>query len=97
MVYEYSGEKLQDGLYFFYASWNSSCNVLKERVTKLNIEFQNLNIFRVNTTKYASLKQKFAVKRIPSYLLIKEEQVVSRKDGNIDYYSLKQWLREGMK
>ncbi|MDE5714571.1 MAG: thioredoxin family protein [Anaeroplasmataceae bacterium] len=93
MIYEYNGQDLFDGLYFFYASWNSKCNVLAERIQKLNLEF-NINIYRVNVTKYGNLKQQFRINRIPSYLLIKNGEVISRRDGNVDYYSLKLWLKE---
>lgn len=93
MVYEYSGGELQDGLYFFYASWNSNCNVLLNRITRLNNEL-SIPIFRVNTTKYNLIKEKLAVHRIPSYIWIQNHQIVSRKDGNIDYFSLKKWLQE---
>lgn len=94
MIYEYNGSNLADGLYYFYASWNSRCNVLAERITKLNMEFKNLTIYKVNTTKYANMKKDFQVSKIPSYLLIQNQQVVSRKDGNFDYISLKKWLNE---
>ncbi len=93
MVYEYSGGKLQDGLYFFYAAWNSNCNVLLERITKLNQQF-NVNIYRVNTTRFSQLKQQLGVNRIPSYLWIVNEKVESRKEGNIDFFTLKKWLQE---
>lgn len=94
LVYEYSGGKLLDGLYFFYASWNSSCNVLKERITRINNDFPGLNIYRVNTTKYSALKQQLKINRIPSYLMIAKEEVTARRDGNIDYFTLKKWLLE---
>ncbi len=93
MIYEYNGQEILDGLYFFYASWNSKCNLLAERIQKLNLEF-NLPIYRVNVTKYGSLKHRFSITRIPSYLLIKNGEVISRRDGNVDYYSLKLWLKE---
>ena len=94
MIYEYNGSILADGLYYFYASWNSRCNVLAERITKLNMEFKNLTIYKVNTTKYANMKKDFKINKIPSYLLIQNQQVVARKDGNFDYISLKKWLNE---
>lgn len=94
MIYEYNGSNLGDGLYFFYAAYNSKCNVLAERINKLNNDYKNLNIYRVNTTKYMNIKNQLSVTKIPSYLLIKNQSVISRKDGNVDYYTLKQWLKE---
>lgn len=94
MIYEYNGSNLADGLYYFYAAWNSKCNLLAERLLKLNLDFKNLTIYKVNTTKYAQLKKDLKVIKMPSYLLIKNQQVVSRKDGNFDYITLKKWLAE---
>ncbi|MDE5566016.1 MAG: thioredoxin family protein [Anaeroplasmataceae bacterium] len=94
LVYEYNGLELQDGLYFFYASWNSACNVLKERISRINNEFPQINIYRVNTTKYSNLKQQLKVNRIPSYLWIKNQVIEGRRDGNVDYFTLKKWLQE---
>lgn len=94
LIYEYNGSNLADGLYYFYASWNSSCNVLKDRITKLNLDFKNLTIYKVNTTRYPQIKKDLKINKIPSYLLISNQQIVDRRDGNIDYLTLKNWLKE---
>jgi Thioredoxin domain-containing protein len=94
LVYEYNGSNLNDGLYYFYASWNSKCNILAERIQKLNLEFKELSIYKVNTTKYMNLKKELQVNKMPSYILIQNGQIVSRKDGNLDYFTLKKWLSE---
>ncbi|MDE6947079.1 MAG: thioredoxin family protein [Anaeroplasmataceae bacterium] len=94
MVYEYNGSNLNDGLYYFYASWNSKCNILAERIQKLNLEFKELSIYKVNTTKYMNLKKELQVNKMPSYILIQNGKIVSRKDGNLDYFTLKKWLSE---
>lgn len=96
MVYEYNGSNLADGLYYFYAAWNSRCNMLAERIQRISLDFKELPIYKVNTTKYANLKRELQVNKIPSYLLIKNQQIVGRKDGNFDYYTLKKWLTERM-
>ena len=94
MVYEYSGGNLADGLYYFYAAWNSKCNVLADRITRINLEFPSINIYKVNTTRYPNIKKELNVSKIPSYLLVSSKEVTSRKDGNIDYLTLKKWLKE---
>ena len=94
MIYEYNGSNLADGLYYFYASWNSRCNVLAERITRLNLEFSNLKIYKVNTTKYANMKKEYQITKMPSYLLIENQKVIGRKEGNLDYFTLKKWLSE---
>lgn len=96
MIYEYNGSNLTDGLYYFYASWNSRCNLLADRIQRLNFDFKNLAIYKVNTTKYAQLKKELKINKIPSYLLIQNQQVIDRRDGNYDYITLKKWLNERM-
>lgn len=94
MIYEYNGSNLVDGLYFIYASWNSKCNILIDRINRINKEFPNINIYKVNITKYPTIKAKFLVKKIPSYIFVKDNEIFARKDGNIDYFTLKNWLLE---
>ena len=93
MIYEYNGSNIVDGLYYFYAAWNSKCNTLKERINKLNNNY-NINIYKVNTTKYNNLKQLYSINKIPIYLLIKNEKVISSIHGNVDYYTLSKWLKD---
>ncbi|MDE7213283.1 MAG: thioredoxin family protein, partial [Anaeroplasmataceae bacterium] len=65
-----------------------------DRINRLNLEFKNLTIYKVNSTKYPQMKKDFKINKIPSYLLIQNQQVVTRKDGNFDYLTLKKWLNE---
>ena len=92
MIYEYNGN-LVDGLYYFYASWNSKCNVSNDRLKRIDLEFKNLNIITVNTTKFPNLKKDFTIKVIPTYLLFKNNQIIKKIEGNIDYISLAKWLK----
>lgn len=94
MIYEYNGSNLSDGLYYFYASWNSKCNILAERIIKLNIDFNNLNIYKVNTTRFNNLKKQLNIKKIPTYLYIKNGIIKEKLEGNFDYISLKKWIKE---
>ena len=96
MIYEYNNSNLNDGLYFFYASWNSHCNLLIERLNKLSNDFPTLNIYKVNSSKYTNLKRQLKVNKIPSYLLIKNNNINSRRYGNIDSYSLKIWIKDNI-
>ncbi len=94
MIYEYNGSNLADGLYYFYAAWNSRCNLLADRLTRLSVDFKNLRIYKVNTTKYSNMKKEYLITKFPTYLLIENQEIVGRKDGNLDYLTLKKWLTE---
>ena len=95
MIYEYNGSNIVDGLYYFYASWNSNCNTLKERINRIDRNY-NINIYKVNTTKFNNIKKSYNVTKIPSYLLIKDNNVVSSINGNVDYYTLSKWLKDNL-
>lgn len=90
MIYEFNGN-LVDGLYYFYASWNSKCNSSHDRLERISKK-HNLNVIRVNSTKYPGLKKNFNVSRIPTYLFIKDGNVIKKLEGNIDYISLSKWI-----
>lgn len=90
MIYEFNGN-IVDGLYYFYASWNSKCNASMNRLERISNKF-NITIIKVNTTKYPNMKKNFNIVRIPSYLYIKDNIVMSKMEGNIDYISLFKWI-----
>lgn len=96
MIYEYNGSNVTDGLYYFYASWNSNCNTIKNRINRIDKEYNNLTIYRVNTTKYIKLKNDMNINKIPSFIFIKNNEIVSRISGNVDYYTLSNWLKENL-
>lgn len=94
-IYEYNGSSIIDGLYYFYASWNSNCNTLKDRINKIDKSF-NINIVKINITKYNEIKRLYNVTKIPTYLLIKNNEVLSGINGNVDYNTLNKWLKENI-
>ena len=96
MIYEYNGTGclLEDGLYYFYASWSSKCNTLKERLQRLSSSMPDLRIYRVNTTHYQTLKKNLSIQRIPTYLCVNDAHIVSKMEGNVDFYSLKKWIEK---
>ena len=94
MIIEYNGSNLNDGLFYFYASWNSNCNSTKQKLERLNFDNKNITIYRINVTKFPELKEKYKVSRIPSYMIVKNNNIITRRDGNIDFYSLNKWIKE---
>ena len=42
------------------------------------------------------MKHLFNITKIPSYLLIKKNEVISSINGNVDYYTLNKWLKENI-
>lgn len=97
MIYEYCKDTMLPGgkiLLYFYASYNSECAVSKrvlETISKNNI---GLMIFRINTTKFYSLKVFYKIHKIPSYVLLSDNLEVKRLTGNVSITTMTKWLAE---
>lgn len=95
MIVEFNGNPINSNcLLYFYASWNSSCNVHQDALRWLEMEYNDLLIIKVNTTKYNSMKQKYNIKRIPTYIYIEKNEIKAKIDGYINQYTLGKWLKE---
>ena len=81
-------------IYYFYASWNNSCNISKELLDKLTKEVKKYNIIKINVTKYPYLKKKYNINKIPSYTFIKNGILISKLDGGINSYTLLKWVKQ---
>ncbi|MGM9969341.1 MAG: thioredoxin family protein [Anaeroplasma sp.] len=95
MILEYNFQSSIDGyaLLFFYASWSSNCNLHQDAIKRIASENKDLNIYKINTTKYPNLKQKYNVHKIPTFILLNDNRIVSRVDGYKDGYSLSKWVK----
>ena len=95
MLLEYNSQIEIKGfsLLYFYASWSSNCNLHKESIKRIDNENKDLNIYRINVTKFPNLKQKYSIHKIPSYIILNEGNIVSRLDGYTDGYSLSRWVK----
>lgn len=83
-----------DLLLYFYASWSSKCNMYLEALSKISNEYDDFSVVKINTTKYPNLKTIYNINKIPSYILISNDNVVGRLDGYIDSHSLLRWIRK---
>ena len=95
MIKEYNGSNIiENGLLYFYSSWISSCNMYNELNERISNKFTDLDIMRINTTKYYSMKEQYNIKKIPSYVLIKNNANIAKLDGMTNQYSLINWINE---
>ena len=93
MILEYNGKEINpNALLYFYASWSSKCNIHLDALKRIEKNNSDLLIIKINVSKYQLLKQKYSVKKIPSFIILKDNNVVSRLDGYTDQYSLARWV-----
>lgn len=67
--------------------YNDLVNVIEKK-------YKDLAIIRINTTKYYEMKEQFKIKKIPSFVLLKDDNVVSKYDGMTSQYSMINWIKE---
>lgn len=95
MIIEYSGGAIHPNcLAYFYASWSSKCNLHLDALKKIESENKDLTILRVNVSKFHSLKEKYAIHKIPTFIFFKDETIISRINGYSDQYSLIRWIKK---
>ena len=95
MIIDYNGGKINNNaLLFFYASWSSNCNLHLDALKRINKEYNDLIILRINTSKYVNLKKEFNINKIPTFILYIEDEIKARIDGYKDQYSLINWIKK---
>lgn len=97
MLIEYNGTNLiQNGILYFYSSWISECNIPRDNINNLITKHKNINILKINTTKYYKMKSNYNIKTIPSFVLIENSKEISRIDGMSNKITLNQWILENI-
>lgn len=94
MIIEYNGGNIAaDCLAFFYASWSSKCNLHDNALKRIEYENQGIKIIKINTSKFHNMKEYYQIKKIPTFILFKNNNLISRVDGYTDQYSLCKWVK----
>ena len=77
----------------FWAVWCGPCMAFAPVFEKLQQEFSGNFIFaKVNVDEIGSIAQRFGITGIPTTLFIKEEKVIQKIVGSMNYNSMKQIL-----
>ena len=77
----------------FWAVWCGPCIAFAPVFERLQQEFSGNFIFaKVNVDEIGSIAQRFGITGIPTTLFIKEEQVIQKVVGSMNYNSMKQIL-----
>lgn len=96
MISDYNGFNMIDtGLLYFYSSYSSKCSIFLDAIQKAFAKCKG-NVLKINLTRYQELKRKYNIKGIPEFIIIKNNNIVSRIGGIIDSYSLEKWINNNL-
>lgn len=67
----------------FYADWCNPCRVLSPLIDEFSEEHPEYSIAKINVDELPSIAQKFNVMSIPTLILLKDGNILSRLSGHI--------------
>ena len=82
----------------FYADWCGPCRAMKPVFSEIEKEYTGKMEFKVVDVENDPelLADKFGVRSIPTYILVKDDKEVSRKIGAMPKDILKGWLESNL-
>jgi len=84
-------------LWDFYAEWCPPCQQMKPVLEELEKEFTGRVAFRkVDVDNEPSEAAKFKVLSVPTFVILKDGEEVSRKVGALSQEILQSWIEENL-
>ncbi len=81
----------------FYADWCAPCKIMTPAFAELKVEYAGKAEFEsIDVEANGSLASQYRVMSIPTFVILKEGQEVSRKIGAMPKSSLERWIDENL-
>ena len=81
----------------FWAVWCGPCKLFQKTVDIVKQEFSDIKFYGVDVEANSALSQKYSVKSIPLFILIKDGVVVERIEGAVPVKPLRSLLNKYVK
>lgn len=76
----------------FYADWCGPCKMLAPMLDTLSSQREDVKVLKVNVDTEGELAQSFGIMSVPTLLLYKDGEVVSKKSGFHTVDMLNEWI-----
>jgi thioredoxin 1 len=76
----------------FWAPWCNPCKLMNPIIDKIEKEYPNLEIVRINVDEDSSMVDKYGIQTIPTYILEKDGEVVAAVKGAMPEFRFKKEL-----
>ncbi len=79
-------------LMIYSASWCQPCSQLKQTISKLMLPVDKLSIIDVD--EQPELAAEFAIRGVPTLILLKEGVIINKKTGNMSASQLQDFVNQ---
>jgi len=76
----------------FWAPWCNPCKLMNPIIDKIEKEYPNIEIVRINVDEDTASVDKYGVLTIPTYILEKDNEIISFVKGAVPEYRFKKEL-----
>lgn len=84
-------------LIHFFATWCSPCQTMEPIVDRIENEFtESLQVLKIDVDLFPKFAQHFMVQNVPTFVLIKAENVVWKKAGIMTFTEIKKLISENV-
>lgn len=98
---EYTGQPMDEllkendvVLLQYYADWCNPCQMLKPVLEDLSTELTDVKFFRVDIEEYRDLAVQAGVQSIPTVVMFKNGEEVSREKGFKPRHIMEAWIKK---
>jgi thioredoxin len=78
----------------FWADWCAPCKMMKPIIDKIEADYPNLTVVRVNVDEDSAMVQDYNVSSVPTYILMNEDkEILSFATGAMPEFKFKKELK----
>ena len=84
-------------LLYFWADWCGPCKRIRFVIDELSVELQQqIRVVRVNADEDRDIAAKYGIRSLPTFLLLRDGEVIATKIGALPKAALQSWLMESL-